>query len=303
MHNRVLALEAQMSALTSHRPVHRSYSEHNHTLLAIGSSGSSLAISLDDVTSVWLSNLDITPALKLTLETTPVELTMDNLPPAVLFPPISAFHASNSPTEPPSVTAQLMSRLPGSAQTRIHLLAALEDILALHPCFNFPHFKARIAEMFAWASEMHLNPLQDTYAASSSDHYSPTRPTLSFFAAASAGFALGALVNKTSDHPVAMMLLHDSGSTGPTLSSDPTCSPWALYALSEHALLVFEKTNNYDLDYVVAMILQVLFLLHGGKPRLPHVLFPLVSQTAFCPGLVLIFLARKNGECRSHDGT
>lgn len=144
--------------------------------------------------------------------------------------------------------------------------------------------------MFKLSSEMHLGPPRDEYASSSSDHYSSTQPTLSFFAATSAAFALGALINKLSDHPVTTMLLHDSISSGPTLSSDPTCSPWALFALSEQALLVFEKSHNYDLDYLVTMILQIIFLLHSGKSRLPHVLFPLVSPLSLDLGFGLIFL-------------
>ena len=44
-----------------------------------------------------------------------------------------------------------------------------------------------------------------------------------------------------------------------------------LFTLSQQALLAFEQSNHYDLDYLIAMILQLLFLLHDGKPRIAAV--------------------------------
>lgn len=107
--------------------------------------------------------------------------------------------------------------------------------------------------------------------------HTSSKPTLSFFAAASAGFALGALVTKTNHNPITSMMLNNYSSSAPTSGGDPTCSPWALFSLSEQALSVFEKSYNYDLDYLIAMVLQVVFLLHGGKSRVSHTLLPLVS--------------------------
>jgi len=37
-------------------------------------------------------------------------------------------------------------------------------------------------------------------------------------------------------------------------------------------------SQTYDLDYMIATILQILFLLHDGKPRVAHTVFPLVGK-------------------------
>lgn len=95
---------------------------------------------------------------------------------------------------------------------------------------------------------------------------SSPKPTLSFFAAASAAFALGAIMAR------------DSGES----STDPDVvqrnSPAALFALSKQSLGLFEDTCTYDVDSVIAMLLQVLYMAHDGTMRIAHNVFPLVGK-------------------------
>jgi hypothetical protein len=137
--------------------------------------------------------------------------------------------------------------------------------------------------MFTWAKEIETSSVRDPFPGSSGGRSGiSSKPTLSFFAAVSAAFALGALGNKNGVHPAPTIGVDDYTTPAGLTTSDSEAysSPVALLALSEQSLAVFEKSYNYDLDYLVAMILQVVFFLHDGKPRLAHTLFPLVSL--FC---------------------
>jgi len=273
----------------------------DRTLLAIGNSGSSLAVSLDDVSSIWLLHLDLVPPIKLKLEAGAGDLPDGDLPLSTTFPPISLFLSNSSSLDRPSVTTQLVARLPQSTDVQQQLLNSVDDVLALHPCFNFHHFQTRVHSMFSWSleTETYERAVGNSTLPSTSPSRDSTlaRPTLSFFAAASAAFALGSLVQRTNDSRSASL----EGSN-PTLSN-PSTSPAALIVLSEQALAIFERSDNYDLDYMVAMILQVIYLLHEGRPRLPHTTLPLVSalktshvtDNSHTSG-------RKNGEHRANDG-
>jgi len=251
----------------------------DRTLLAIGNSGSSLAVSLDDVSSIWLSHLNLSHPVKLKLETSEVDAPDGDLPLSATFLPISLFLVNSSALEPPSVTTQLVARLPQSADVQQQLLHCVHDVLDLHPSFNFQHFQTRVHSIFSWSLET------ETYERAGGDSTIPsrdstsTRPTLSFFAAASAAFALGSLVRSTNDSCLASLEGGNASLSNPCslTDRDPSSSPAALFALSEQALAMFEKSYNYDLDYMVAIILQVIHLLHEGKPRLPHTILPLVS--------------------------
>lgn len=272
-----------MAAINSNATQRPTAAPVDRTLLAIGNSGSSLAVSLDDVSSIWLSHLNLVPPVRLTLEASAVDLLDGDLPLSTIFPPISLFLSNSSPLDPPSVTTQLMARLPQSADEQQQFLNSVDDVLALHPCFNFHHFQTRVHGMFSWSSEA------DEYeraagkstlpSTSASKDLTLARPTLSFFAAASAAFALGSLVQRTNDSRSASLEGGNPSLSDPYLLSDddPSTSPAALFALSEQALAIFEKSYNYDLDYMVATILQVIYLLHDGRPRLPHTVLPLVS--------------------------
>ncbi len=54
-----------------------------------------------------------------------------------------------------------------------------------------------------------------------------------------------------------------------------------LFALSEQSLQLFEKTAAYDIDSVIAMILQVLYMLYEGQMSVAQGVFPLVSALRF----------------------
>lgn len=284
VHNRVVTLETQVSLLNSRAVTRKPTTLHvDRTLLAIGNSGSSLAVSLDDISSIWLSHLNLAYPVKLKLETSAVDPLDRDLPLSTAFPPISLFLSNSSAREPPSVTTQLVARLPQSADLQQQLLRCVHDVLDLHPSFNFQHFQTRVHSMFSWSLET------ETYERAAGDNKAPstsasrdstlTRPTLSFLAAASAAFALGSLVRSTNDNYLASPEGENATFSNPypLTDCDPSNSPAVLFVLSEQALAIFERSHNYDLDYMVAMILQVVYLLHEGKPRLSHTILPLVS--------------------------
>ena len=104
-------------------------------------------------------------------------------------------------------------------------------------------------------------------------------PTISFFAAAAAAFALGALVSENraqqedgedlagvSVGGLEEMAVDDGPGVVRRSSRErgKRLSPAYLSALSAQALSVHETSATFDLDYLVACILQVLLLLHGG---------------------------------------
>ena len=151
------------------------------------------------------------------------------------------------------------------------------------------------------------------------------KPTLSFFSAACAAFALGALVSRDDNpgagpgpengngnggDPAAPSPPENnngggngSGASGGggvdnnggagdgsdggngvgagagagTGAGDASGTPAMLFALSEQALQLAEKTAAYDLDCVVAMVVQVLYMLHEGRMSVAQGVFPLVS--------------------------
>ncbi|THH31821.1 hypothetical protein EUX98_g2365 [Antrodiella citrinella] len=204
--------------------------------------------------------------------------------PPVFIPPVphTLFLPSVSQSDPsselPQVTPALLQHLPVTAAARAHLIRGLSRTMALHPCFNIRHFERRVEAMMAWG--------EPSAAESSSDDGRPKarelarelflgipparkrKPTLSFFAGAAAAFALGSLV--ANEIPEA------SGSPGAPGTSSP--SPAAMYALSEQALGLFEKTSSYDVDSLIAMILQVMYQMHDGQMRIAQGVFPMVAK-------------------------
>ncbi|KAI0363968.1 hypothetical protein BV20DRAFT_957174 [Pilatotrama ljubarskyi] len=230
-------------------------------------------------------------------------------PPApydIFLPPPSA-----GPSALPQVTAALVSYLPAEPE-RSRYLKAFKETMLLHPCFNVPNFQQRIAAIFTWAeggsTSISTGPLSKAELAreiflsnpkangSSSkkdqgrsggpppgsgdaDKNAP-KPTLSFFASACAAFSLGALVARPEDPERT-----GSDASGapaapqpPSSSSDSIGTSATLFALSEQALQLFEKTAAYDLDSVMAMILQVLCMLHEGQMSVAQNVFPLVGK-------------------------
>ena len=185
--------------------------------------------------------------------------------------------------------------------------------MLLHPSFNVPHFEQRIAAVFSWAENGESAPTavptygkppmskqdlaRDIFFSSAKPGSAPSRaatgpggppggsgpssnapkPTLSFFSAACSAFALGSLVSRDEDH--AADDASPPGASGPVGETSGTSA--MLFALSEQALQLFEKTAAYDLDSVIAMILQVLYMLHEGGMSVAQSVFPLVSCVVF----------------------
>ncbi|KAI0357665.1 hypothetical protein OH77DRAFT_1494588 [Trametes cingulata] len=233
-------------------------------------------------------------------------------PPApydVFLPPPSA-----GPSALPQVTAALVSYLPAEPE-RSRYLKAFRETMLLHPCFNVPNFEQRIAAIFTWAegggvshsaepmSKVELardlffskpkangasskkdqgrgsggsGPPPPPPGSGGADRNAP-KPTLSFFASACAAFALGALVARDEEPeregPAASNVPQPTSAPSDSMGTSAT-----LFALSEQALQLFEKTAAYDLDSVMAMILQVLCMLHEGQMSVAQNVFPLVGK-------------------------
>lgn len=367
LNNRLIQVESQLAQFTApgarshnfyHQPSGPS-TQSDRPLLAVGQSGSSLAISLDDITAIWLDELEIgrdilpaqspppsypsCPAYALNpvkVEPAPATLpshdapSLSDPPVHLLLPPLTAYYTSSSPTstESPCVNPRLLVHLPFAPRRRQKLYDNVEDVLKMHPCFNFKHFKDRAEAMFKWSSELdgHDSSLADTSttqngasgslsAASkvetaraiffgssttpaSSRTPSAPKPTLSLFAAVAAAFALGTLVDREiAEEEARLDIAHgddvtpdDSSSRPPTrkkpdllpipnkkckgVAKDAVCSPAALFALSQQALSLFEKSSPYDLDFLVTMILHVLYALHDSRTRVVYTLLPEVRK-------------------------
>ena len=368
LNNRLIQVESQLAQLTASGP--RSHTFNNHPsgpsthpdrpLLAVGQSGSSLAISLDDVTAIWLDELDLnkdvvpvqpppsyapSPAYApnpVKVEPAPATIPSHDAsspsdPPVhLLLPSLAAYYVSSSPTvtDTPCVNSRLLMHLPFAPRRRQKLYDNVEDILKMHPCFNFKHFKDRAEAMFRWSSgvDAHDTSLSDTSTSQNGANgaiLTPTkldtaraiffgppamtpstsnrsltipRPTLSFFASVAAAFALGTLVDRevaeeearldvaNGDHPTpddaTSRLSTRKKPDLPPLPNkrckgvprDAVCSPAVLFALSQQALSLFEKSNPYDLDFLVATILHVLYALHDSRARVVHTLLPEASD-------------------------
>ncbi|KAI0711983.1 fungal-specific transcription factor domain-containing protein [Fomitopsis betulina] len=182
--------------------------------------------------------------------------------------------------------------------------------MVLHPCFHVGHWIQRFEAMISWGEDGSAgsSPVQASAGeANMREHArdifyggSPgkkakapqPRPTLSFFASACAGLALGALVASKANpaslgHNRSPTSQH-SGSRPGTSSSraqdEPSeaerCDHAALFALSEQAMGLAERTAAYDVDAVVTMLLQVLYLLHcyPGGMSVQQGVFPLVGK-------------------------
>lgn len=204
----------------------------------------------------------------------------------------------------------------------------------MHPCFNFKHFKDRAEAMFRWSSETdgHDSSLTDpptpqngagtalsaatkvetaraiffgspsTPTPTSNRAPSTSKPTLSFFAAVAAAFALGTLVDREiAEEEARLDVAHgdgippDDSSSRPSarkkpdllpipnkkckgVARDAVSSPAVLFALSQQALSLFEKSSPYDLDFLVTTILHVLYALHDSRARVVHSLLPEASD-------------------------
>ncbi|KAI0312707.1 hypothetical protein OF83DRAFT_1066777 [Amylostereum chailletii] len=235
------------------------------------------------------------------LQPTAADLSVhDEAPFHSLLPPLKVYYPHGTST--PSVTAQLIALLPSAAALRSRITQAVEDTMRMHPCFNFKHFKVRTESMFAWAKddEHRSVPTSNGNTNGKADlarsiffsanpppapASSKPTPTLSFFASVAAAYALGVSVSKENEYVSEAdtnAVRMDDPQRSTTVPSKSAvwvkCSASALYALSQQALGAFEMSNMYDLDYLVACVLQILYLLHDGKPRIAHVVYPLVGK-------------------------
>jgi hypothetical protein len=297
LHNRVLVLEAALAQLKAHPAFgqtlsasvfppqflqqsgsgssYNGLSHNDRALLATRKDGSSLSIPLDDVASTWLSDLDIdmdgllpsgsrdvlapNGGLTLTPSQTGESSTLD---PSTHWPPLTPYYLDMPPPtgvfttgDQLRVTPALCQLLPRSPEVRVHLLDGLERTLRVHPCIHWPHLRSRIEALFMWSdAHSHGVPLPSHV----------TQPSVSFFAVATAGLALGAFAAVTEP--------------GYPPMDSTEAKPAALLALSTHAISVFELGNGYDLDSVVAMIFHVLFMLHDREGvGMKNTVFPMVG--------------------------
>jgi hypothetical protein len=254
-------------------------------VLATGPSGSSsIVVSLEDVASVWLEQLDILKDVDLRVSAPEYHTGPSRL--RMAFPDMNLFVEDASEQGRPQVTLRLVQQLP-DRQTCEQLLNHLQVTMQMHPSFNFPDYRRRV--------ELMLDP--SLYAVGGNDNVAK-RPSLAFFAAAAGGLALGARTAMTppTDIPMASPAntsppqhntrppggpppssSHTSQQNGASTSNLQNAAD-GLFMLSKQALAVSEFEQHYDLDFIHAVILNGLFLLHDGKPRVAHTIYPTVGK-------------------------
>jgi hypothetical protein len=225
-----------------------------------------------------------------------------------MIPPFSIYFPTS--TSQAAVTSPLIALLPSTITSRSRITTALEETMKMHPCFNIKHFRNRAESMFAWAKDEDGRGTAGSGASSSNAKadlarsiFFPTTcapppvapvprptPSLSFFASVSVAYALGVLVCKeneaTSDIDAQKSSVKPKN---PRLEDNRTTHPqkataWSkysasgLFALSRQAMAAFEMAHTYDLDSVVAYLLQILYLLHDSRPRIAHIIYPLLGK-------------------------
>ena len=333
LHNRLQIVESQIAqiyaggirvptALASVSLDNFPFSHNDRAILAVGCSGSSVTVSLDDVAALWLEYLDLprscppevntssisSSSSPMKLEPYSSELAVHDEPAfTTAIPPFTIYFPTS--TSQAAVTPPLVALLPSTFNTRSRITTALEETMKMHPCFNIKHFRNRAESMFAWAKDEDGRGMSGAGASSSNAKadlarsiFFPTppsssvapvsrpTPTLSFFASVAAAYALGVLVCKeneiTSDIDAQKA---GSGSKNPRLEDDRTGHPqkaaaWSkysasgLFTLSRQAMAAFELVHTYDLDAVVAYLLQTVYLLHDSRPRVAHIIYPLLGK-------------------------
>lgn len=198
--------------------------------------------------------------------------------------------SSSRPLDLPQVTPALLRYLPSTPNIRSRYLQSLAELMLIHPCFNVRHFERRIEAMLAWGeandgtSSAKRDLAREVFFGNTNNHSKKTgssvskersgasssspKPTLSFFSAACAAFALGALMTRD--------VASDVSSADQEMARRN--SPAALFALSEQALCFYEKTCAYDVDSIIAMLMQILFMLHDGQMHVAQGVLPLVGK-------------------------
>jgi Fungal specific transcription factor domain len=337
LHNRLQIVESQIAqifagglraptALASVSSDNLPFPHNEHTMLAVGSRGSSVTLSLDDVAALWLEHLDFprsypteastssTPASSplatpVQLEPCTTELAVHDEPSFLAMIPSFNIYYPTSISQA-AVTPSLIALLPSASTVRSRITTAIEETMKMHPCFNVKHFRTRAESMFVWAKEEDGRGLAGPNPSSANAKADLARsiffpsscpppavaqpprpaPTLSFFASVSVAYALGVLVckeNETANESDAQK--PSTGSKIPRLEDNRSASSqkaavWnkysasGLFALSRQAMAAFEMAHTYDLDSVITYLLQILYLLHDSRPRVAHIIYPLLGK-------------------------
>ena len=179
------------------------------------------------------------------------------------------------------MTPALLGYLLSPASLRSRYFDLYAEASRLYPTVNVRHFERRIEAMVAWgesnsdqrqkaevAKDVFFSGLAANCANTTPEERSSAQtPTLSFFAAACAALAPGAFLSRD-----------NNATSGADDETGPRNTPAGLFALSEQALGLFERTNSYDLDSVVTLILQMLYLLHDGHMNIGQTVFPLLGK-------------------------
>lgn len=337
LHNRLQIVESQVAqifsggfrvptALATVPSDNYPFPHNDRSILAVGCSGSSVTVSLDDVAALWLEHLDFprscsvdaitsctlssaSPSAPVQLEPCLTDLAVHDEPAfTAMIPSFSIYYPTS--TSQPAVTPPLVALLPSASTTRSRIMTAVEEIMKMRPCFNMKFFRAQTESMFSWAKEEDGRGATGTSASNSNvkgdlarSIFFPTScppppvapvprqaPTLSFFASVSVAYALGILACK--ENEISNDIDAQKASLGPknprlednrTGHSQKTAtwnkySASGLFALSRQAMLAFEMTHTYDLDSVVTYLLQIVYLLHDSRPRVAHLIYPLLGK-------------------------
>ncbi|KAF7978790.1 hypothetical protein HWV62_44848 [Athelia sp. TMB] len=321
----------------SHTPNQHHSHSHSHTgnekddeapLIVMGPGSASVLVPNEDVLQLWLTALDLTPILIPVL--LPAQMQSDKhdttsgvntSKPTALLVPSPSFYYTSSPdgSETPNITPTLVQFFLPPPPARGKLWAAALTVLAGHPgILPFAkELKGRVDGMFKWATEtgavsgggkageaakVFFGGVSRETSGSSSK-----KPTVSFFAATAAVFALGAQalarrgVAPSSPARPAKRLsasgsgpgsgnkrakMTTSGSPAPELRSAPdSVSHSSLLGLSEQACDLAERVAShngaYDLDFLVALQLRALCMLNDGAragAKVDGRVYPLVCK-------------------------
>ena len=245
LHNRLQIVESQLAqifagglrvptTITSTSSDNFPFPHNDRTMLAVGSSGSSITVSLDDVAALWLEHLEFprshsvetsastlisaSPSAPVKLEPSSTELAIHDEPafPAMV-PSFSVFYPTSSSQA--AVAPSLVGLLPSAPTIRSRIITAVEETLKMRPCISVKHFRTRVESMFAWSKEEDGRGTNGTSSNNSNTKadlarsiFFPTSssqapvtqtprsaPTLSFFASVSVAYALGVLVCKENE--------------------------------------------------------------------------------------------------------
>ncbi|KAI9438278.1 hypothetical protein H4582DRAFT_252611 [Lactarius indigo] len=180
LHNRLQIVESQLAqifagglrvptAITSTSSDNFPFPHNDRIMLAVGSSGSSVTVSLDDVAALWLEHLEFprsypvetntsfipgssSPSAPVKLEPLSTELAVHDEPAFTAMVPAFSIYYPTS-TSQAAVTPSLVALLPSAPTIRSRIATAVEETMKMRPCFNVKHFRTRTESMFAWAKE------------------------------------------------------------------------------------------------------------------------------------------------------